>query len=91
MAPLGEQELLAQLDDCGLKVEDDGTVSDWQDRPAAEPRPIRQPNEQRGVRKAFTSDDDGFLQQWCAAAEAEGKMGPRVFRQLETVVSIGPV
>lgn len=85
MDSLSDLDKLRLLDDCGLRVDTDGILTDWQDRPAKDPRPTRQVVQHRETRHAFTHEEDELLRRWCAAAQVEGIVGSRVFEQLEAV------
>lgn len=85
--PLQDQHLLSLLDGCGLKVDEEGTISDWQDRPAHQPKPLEAKRDtSRATRRPFTTQEDELVQLWVASAEAEGIMGNETYEQLEVVV-----
>lgn len=87
MASLTGGEKLQILGDRGLRVHPTGPVTDWEDRPAQDAKPIGQELGVRLSRRAFTPDEDETIRSWCEAAEQEGISGNRVFEQLEVVVS----
>lgn len=87
MAPISGSQKVALLNNCGLKVDEDGVVTDWQDSPARHPRPVGQNEGVRAARHAFSAQDDEILRLWCTAANAEGLTGNRVFERLEATVS----
>lgn len=87
MTSLPNLQKLPLLDDCGLRVGDDGIVTDWRDSPAREPRPLDLQGGERAVRHPFSAQDDEILRKWCATARTEALTGNRMFERLEAMVS----
>lgn len=81
------EDTLKLLDGRGIKVDEDGHVSDWQDRPARRGKPVVPDlGGSRSSRLRFTPEEDEVIQEWCAAAGKEGVTGRKVFEELEGVV-----
>lgn len=88
MGSLSNAEKLRILDNAGLRLDEDGRLSDWQGQPPQYPRPVGQDDSRTiATRRQFTAQEDEMLKKWCTAAELEGIKGNGVFEQFETLVN----
>jgi len=81
-------EKLLLLSYCGVKIDTDGQVSDWQDKPASGARPFGSSSRlhARVGRQVFSAQDDDIVRRWCSLAERERVQATQAFEQLEVVV-----
>lgn len=82
---------LTALAFCGLKVDEDGHLNNWQDLPARRAKPLydsREGSSKRGHR-TFTAEEDDCIKRWMTAAGQSRQTGTKVYEELETIVSIG--
>ena len=79
---------LAALDNLGIRVDDNGRLTNWRDWPPDAARPFEGNPDEPQTKERFTAAEERLLLLCCTAAEEQGVLGNNVFEQLECIVSI---